>query len=590
MFSDFDSHKIIKRRSFFVILFSLIAFLIISVKLFVLQIINGDVYKKKSKANRISTIITPPTRGDIFDSNKNLVAGTISSYNFVIYKYLNKEYSKELIDFKNIVVSELDLNEINNNLLKANSYSLFHIFKNAKWDQIVNFEKNRILFSSIKIIETKKRYYPNKNFSQIIGYLSAANNSIKEFSKGAFHIEKYYDNYLTGQPGKIYNEVNAYGKIVREISNSPSTKGSDIVLTINSDLQNYCQNIIPKDKKGSIVVMKVVDGSILSLNSNPTFNSQIFEDRNSKEINNYFANINNPMFNRAFSGFYPPGSVFKTLPALLGLEKGIIDQKSSFTCNGFTSIGSRNYYCWKKGGHGNVNLNKAIKESCDVYFFELAKKINIDDLSLLAKDFGYSQKYPIGLSNELPGLIPNKKWKKSKLNEGWYPGDTLITCIGQGANQVSPLQLAVHFNSIISGGVYPSPNIIRGHKPKMLGRPINPSYQKIILDALNAVVNDPRGTANKLVINNPNFLTIGGKTGTSQVIRIKESSREDDLYKEMQKDQLEKFKDHSVFVGYGPVQNPKYIASVLIEHGGGGSTLAAPIAHKVLNHVSKLDV
>jgi penicillin-binding protein 2 len=395
---------------------------------------------------------------------------------------------------------------------------------------------------------------------------------------------------LKGFPGKTFNEVNAYGKIVRQISLEPSIKGSDLHLTINSKLQNFCQDIIPINKKGSVVVLNSQDGSILSLNSNPTFNSQDFENRDSEKISSFLNDENKPLFNRAFSGFYPPGSVFKPLPALLGLEKGLINETTEFLCKGHSSIGSRNYYCWKKGGHGKVNLKKGIKESCDVYFYELAKLINIDDLSSLATEMGFNQKYLIGLSNAKSGLVPNKKWKRKTYDESWFPGETLITCIGQGANQVSPLQLATYYSSIINGGLFPKPRILKNQSVEFLGRKINEKFHKILLNALNSVVNEVGGTANKLFRDNPNYIKIAGKTGTSQVISIKESDREDDLYKEKQKEQLEKFKDHSVFVGYGPVDNPKYIASVIIENGGSGSSLAAPLAHEILNFAEKNNV
>ena len=589
MNSNFDSSKIIKRRSFLAIIIAFLFFLIISVRLFFLQIIRGDTYKKKSKENRISTKITPPSRGDIFDTRGLLVAGTISNYSFVVYKYLNKNYDFEIKQFSKII-KPVNYELLKDKLSKSNSYKPFFLLKNISWNTIVDFEKNKFRFSSIKILETKKRYYPHKNFSQIIGYMSDSQTSLNAFPKGAFHIEKSYNDTLKGFPGKTFNEVNAYGKIVRQISLEPSIKGSDLHLTINSKLQNFCQDIIPVNKKGSVVVLNSQDGSILALNSNPTFNSQDFENRDSDKISTFLNDENKPLFNRAFSGFYPPGSVFKPLPALLGLEKGLINETTEFFCKGYSSIGSRNYYCWKKGGHGKVNLKKGIKESCDVYFYELAKSINIDDLSSLATEMGFNQKYSIGLSNAKPGLVPNKKWKRKTYDESWFPGETLITTIGQGANQVSPLQLATFYSSIINGGVYPKPRILKNQSIEFLGRKINENFHNILLNALNSVVNEAGGTANKLFRDNPSYIKIAGKTGTSQVVSIKESDREDDLYKEKQKEQLEKFKDHSVFVGYGPVDNPKYIASVIIENGGSGSSLAAPLAHEILNFAEKNNV
>ena len=575
-----DSIKIFNRRSFIITSISLIIGLIVSIRLFSLQILNNSFYQKKSAQNKVSIKATPPLRGDIFDSNKNLVAANSSLYEFAIYKNLNKNYLNEVDQLNSLIDLELNIPNISKQLQSFNSYTPF-ILSRANWEQIVKFEKNKFLFTSIKIIESKKRFYPHKNLSQIIGYIGKSSDSAELYPKGIFHLEKTFDDHLQGKPGKIFNEVNSRGKIIREIAIEEPIKGKSLDLTINLKLQNFAQSILPSSNKGSIVVLNRFDGSILSMNSNPTYDAQIFEDRDNNVINSIFNDPEKPLLNRAFTGFYPPGSVFKPIPTLLGLKKNIIDENSEIICTGSTSLADRNYYCWKKGGHGRVNLKKAIKESCDCYFYELAKKINIDDLSDLATSLGLNITYNIGLSNAQKGLIPNKKWKKTYLDQGWYQGETLITCIGQGYNLTSPLQLANLYSAILNGGKFPYPRLVKEEPVRYLGEALNSNHQKIILNALKAAVQEPSGTAYKLNIDNPNFVKIGGKTGTSQVIRIKEEDREDDLYKT--KEIEDKFKDHSVFVGYAPIEDPKYIASVIIENGGSGSAVAAPIAHKVLN-------
>jgi len=575
-----DSIKIFNRRSFIITFISLIIGLIVSIRLFSLQILNNSFYQKKSAENKVSIKATPPLRGDIFDSNKNLVAANSSLYEFAIYKNLNKNYLNEVDQLNSLIDLELNIPNISKQLQSFNSYTPF-ILSRANWEQIVKFEKNKFLFTSIKIIESKKRFYPHKNLSQIIGYIGKSSDSAELYPKGIFHLEKTFDDHLQGKPGKIFNEVNSRGKIIREIAIEEPIKGKSLDLTINLKLQNFAQSILPSSNKGSIVVLNRFDGSILSMNSNPTYDAQIFEDRDNNVINSIFNDPEKPLLNRAFTGFYPPGSVFKPIPTLLGLKKNIIDENSEVICTGSTSLADRNYYCWKKGGHGRVNLKKAIKESCDCYFYELAKKINIDDLSDLATSLGLNITYNIGLSNAQKGLIPNKKWKKTYLDQGWYQGETLITCIGQGYNLTSPLQLANLYSAILNGGKFPYPRLVKEEPVRYLGEALNSNHQKIILNALKAVVQESSGTAYKLNIDNPNFVKIGGKTGTSQVIRIKEEDREDDLYKT--KEIEDKFKDHSVFVGYAPIEDPKYIASVIIENGGSGSAVAAPIAHKVLN-------
>lgn len=575
-----DSIKILNRRSFIITTIGLILSLIVSIRLFSLQILNFNFYQKKSVENKVAVKATAPLRGDIFDNEKNLVAANASLYEFVIYKNLNKNYMDEVSKLNKLIKLDLKISNILEKLKSFNAYTPF-ILSRANWQQIVEFEKNKFLFTSIKIIESKKRYYPHKNLSQIIGYMGKSSDDKHLYPKGVFHLEKTYNELLQGRPGKILNEVNSRGKVIREISIEEPIKGNSLELTINLKLQNYAQSVLPLSNKGSIVVLNRFDGSILSMNSNPTFDAQVFEDRDNDTINSLLNDPEKPLFNRAFTGFYPPGSVFKPIPALLGLKKNMINEKTEVFCSGSTSLADRNYYCWKKGGHGKVNLKKAIKESCDCYFYELAKKINIDDLSDLATNLGLNNTYNIGLSNAQKGLIPNKKWKKSNLEQGWYQGETLITSIGQGYNLTSPLQLASMYSALLNGGKFPSPKLIKNEPSKYLGEELNPNDQKAILNALKAAVQEPSGTAYKLNLDNPNFVKIGGKTGTSQVVRIKEEDREDDLYKT--KEIEDRFKDHSVFVGYAPIDEPKYIASVIIENGGSGSAVAAPIAHKVLN-------
>ena len=575
-----DSIKILNRRSFIITTIGLILSLIVSIRLFSLQILNFNFYQKKSVENKVAVKATAPLRGDIFDNEKNLVAANASLYEFVIYKNLNKNYMDEVSKLNKLIKLDLKISNILEKLKSFNAYTPF-ILSRANWQQIVEFEKNKFLFTSIKIIESKKRYYPHKNLSQIIGYMGKSSDDKHLYPKGVFHLEKTYDELLQGRPGKILNEVNSRGKVIREISIEEPIKGNSLELTINLKLQNYAQSVLPLSNKGSIVVLNRFDGSILSMNSNPTFDAQVFEDRDNDTINSLLNDPEKPLFNRAFTGFYPPGSVFKPIPALLGLKKNMINEKTEVFCSGSTSLADRNYYCWKKGGHGKVNLKKAIKESCDCYFYELAKKINIDDLSDLATNLGLNSTYNIGLSNAQKGLIPNKKWKKSNLEQGWYQGETLITSIGQGYNLTSPLQLASMYSALLNGGKFPSPKLIKNEPSKYLGEELNPNDQKAILNALKAAVQEPSGTAYKLNLDNPNFVKVGGKTGTSQVVRIKEEDREDDLYKT--KEIEDRFKDHSVFVGYAPIDEPKYIASVIIENGGSGSAVAAPIAHKVLN-------
>ena len=342
-----DSIKILNRRSFIIIIVGAILSFIVSLRLFSLQVINFNFYKKKSVENKLSIKLTPPLRGDIYDSKKNLIAGSSSLYEFAVFKNLSKDHFQEIKKLDSLINLNLNFEEISKRLKKYNEYSGFSLTR-ASWEQIVEFEKNKFLFNSIKIIESKKRYYPYQNFSQIIGYMGQPTQSSELYSKGVFHLEKSYEKHLKGTPGKIFSEVNAKGKTIREISIEKSIKGNDLDLTLDLSLQNYAQSQLPRNKKGSIVVISVSDGSILSMNSNPTFDAQIFEDRVNNKIQDLLNDDQKPLFNRAFSGFYPPGSVFKPISALVGLQRNLIDPQKEVFCKGHSSLGDRNYYCWKK--------------------------------------------------------------------------------------------------------------------------------------------------------------------------------------------------------------------------------------------------
>jgi penicillin-binding protein 2 len=326
-----DSIKILNRRSFIITTIGLILSLIVSIRLFSLQILNFNFYQKKSVENKVAVKATPPLRGDIFDNEKNLVAANASLYEFVIYKNLNKNYMDEVSNLNKLINLDLKISNISEKLKSFNSYTPF-ILSRANWQQIVEFEKNKFLFTSIKIIESKKRYYPHKNLSQIIGYMGKSSDGEYLYPKGVFHLEKTYDELLQGKPGKIFNEVNSRGKVIREISIEEPIKGNSLELTINLKLQNYAQSVLPLSNKGSIVVLNRFDGSILSMNSNPTYDAQVFEDRDNETINSLLNDPEKPLLNRAFTGFYPPGSVFKPIPALLGLKKNMINEKTEVFC------------------------------------------------------------------------------------------------------------------------------------------------------------------------------------------------------------------------------------------------------------------
>ena len=381
--------------------------------------------------------------------------------------------------------------------------------------------------------------------------------------------------------------MNSVGREIREISKQSSAKGKDINLTIDSSLQKFIHKELHNHKAGSIVVIEINSGEIIAMASTPNFDpNSIIKQPN----NDYWKSINSnelsPLTNRSIQGLYSPGSTFKMIVALAALKKGVIDFNQTAFCKGKIEFGDRLYHCWKTLGHGNMNIENAIKQSCDVFFYELSKKVGIDSIAILAKEFGLGQIYDFGFHNEKKGIIPSKKWKKENYQENWYVGETLIAAIGQGYVLSTPLQLAVMIARIASNGKKIEPSIYKSTKKKEFKKiNLQGKYFELVNNALYGVVNEQKGTAFK---SKSDLYKFSGKTGTSQVkkITIKEREKEDFRKKEKKW----KNRDHAIFVGYMPSKQPKYAVSVIVEHGGSGASVAAPIAKNIFDYLHKLKI
>ena len=336
---------------------------------------------------------------------------------------------------------------------------------------------------------------------------------------------------------------------------------------------------------GSVVVLDINTGEIISMVSIPDYNPNlIIKKPNSVYWSEILNNSHAPLINRSIQGLYAPGSTFKMIVALAGLQKGVISTKDSVFCEGKIDFGNRPYHCWKTNGHGKTNLLRAIKESCDVYFYELSKKIGIDDIAKMAKEFGLGQVSDLGFENEKKGIIPSKKWKKETIKESWYAGETLNSAIGQGYTLSTPLQLAVMTARIASNGKKIQPSIFKKDLANEFENiNVKNNHIDLIKKGMFKVVNEQKGTAFK---SRSNLITFSGKTGTSQVKKITLEERESEDFRK--KELSWKNKDHALFVGYMPSKNPKYAISVVIEHGGSGASVAAPIAREIFDFIHKL--
>jgi len=583
----------INRRTFFLYLMKLSFFSVVGWRLYNIQIADSKKYKTLSKSNQIDLEIIFPLRGEILDRNNNLLATNKKVFDLYIIPEKTDSIKTTLDNLSNYTpIKFTKRRKIIELSKKIKKFEKIKVSENIDWETLEKVEANRINLPGIYIEQDYMRIYPKGDFfSHIIGYINKPNQldlSLPYISKmpnldiGKDGIEKTFNDILVGKPGQREIEVNSYGRILREISRKNSTKGQNIKLTIDNRVQEYAQNLLKSHRAGSIVLMNAQNGEIISMVSTPSYNSNKIIQKPNKDywdklINNDLA----PLTFRAIQGLYSPGSTFKMIVAIAALKYGIINKESKIFCEGKIEFGDRLYHCWKSKGHGNMNIIDGIKESCDVFFYELAKKLGIDRIAEVAEDFGLGQIYDFELANQKKGIVPSKKWKKNNKNENWYAGETLISGIGQGFVLATPLQLAVMTSIIASDGKLIKPSLTF-NKNNFKTNTMYAKEIKIVKNAMFKVVNEYKGTAFNSKLNDISF---SGKTGTSQVTKITLSERESEDFRK--KEIAWKNRDHALFVGYMPSEKPKYAISVIIEHGGSGASTAAPIANQIFNYVNK---
>ena len=589
--------SLFNRRTFILFSLKFSLFSALGWRLYNIQILDSSKYKTLSERNQIDLEIIFPVRGKIYDRNNILIASNEKVYDLYLIPENTKSINNTLKALSKFI--EIDFKKIRKIIelsAKVKRFEKIKIVENISWDTLEKIETNKYNLEGIFIVEDYLRVYPyHEVFSHLLGYISKPNQKelalpfiakMPNLDIGKGGLEKSFNPVLVGKAGQREIEVNSNGRIIREISKINSIKGEEVSLSIDSRIQEYAINLLKSYRAGSINVINIKNGEILCMASTPTYDpNKIIQKPNKTYWDSVLANSLSPLTNRSIQGLYSPGSTFKMIVAIAALKHGIINTSSTHTCEGKIKFGDRLYHCWKTKGHGEMNVNDAIKQSCDVFFYEVSKKLGIDKIAKVAEDFGLGQIYDISLPNQKKGIIPSKKWKKNKIGESWYAGETLISGIGQGFVLTNPFQLAVMTSIIASDGKIIEPTILKNKKTSFK---INDKYSKeikIIKKAMFAVVNENKGTAYKSRLEDIKF---AGKTGTSQVRRISLSERESDDFRE--KEQEWKNRDHALFVGYIPHDDPKYAISVIIEHGGSGASTAAPIAKQVFNYINKLDV
>ena len=585
------------RRTFFLFLLKLSLFTAVGWRIYNIQILDSSKYETLSKKNQIDLEIIFPLRGKIFDRNNILIADNEKVYDV----YLIPENTKSINNTLNSLSKFIDIDFAKRRKIieltsKVKKFEKIKIFENISWSILEKIETNKYNLEGIFIAEDHLRIYPYKEvFSHLLGYISKPNQkelSLPFISKmpnldiGKEGLEKSFNPLLVGKAGQREIEVNSTGRVIREISKVDSIQGKELHLSLDSRIQEYAVNLLQSYRAGSINVINIKNGEILCMASTPTYDpNKIIKKPNKEYWDSILSNSLSPLTNRSLQGLYSPGSTFKMIVAIAALKYGVISSKSTHSCSGKIEFGDRLYHCWKTNGHGKMDVTNAITQSCDVFFYEISKKLGIDKIAKVAEDFGLGQIFDISMPNQKKGIIPSKKWKKTTLGESWYAGETLISGIGQGFVLTSPFQLAVMTSIIASDGKIVEPTIL---KSKNINFKTNSKYSdeiKIVKKAMFNVVNVNKGTAFKSRLQDVKF---SGKTGTSQVRSISLSERESDEFRK--KEQEWKNRDHALFVGYIPYDDPQYAISVIIEHGGSGASTAAPIAKQVFNYIHKLNL
>ena len=629
--NNLDKNKTINRRLFILGTAKAGLLGLITSRLYNLQISEKKKYELLSDKNRFREWKTPPKRGVITDFYNNVIADNKRVYQVHLSLDETKDFNNSIFKLKNIInLSDDELSKIYEKKQKIKPWDTIVVSENLSWEKFSKLNLYLHQIEGAKPVLSTSRYYPYSNdLVHIVGYVGDASpddiiknkkiekNFVPGLKVGKIGIENSTDQILIGNYGIKRYEVNSSGKKIKEISYKKETQGENLRTTIDIEAQKLAQKLL-ENKAGSICAMDIYSGEIIAMASSPTYDPNKFTyGINKKDWNEIKNNKLRPLVNKSIAGLYSPGSTIKPLVALAALEYGIINPNLKIKCKGHDhpyELYGQKYHCWKKNGHGIMSLRNAIKQSCDIYFYEVARLLGVDRLSIIAKRYGLGSKVLENIfSEEKKGLVPSTKWKKQVLEQSWYLGETVITGIGQGYIQTTPLQLCLMTAQLANGGFKIKPNIIYNsnfnyeeilskiesekNKPSkaniLKDKNINlyeklyknPKNIKIVLDAMYGSTNEQFGTSFRSRHVDKKY-RYAGKTGTSQVRRITDKDRELDL----DTSEIEyKNRDHALFVAFAPYDKPKYAISVLGEHGGSGSKAAAPLANKLIKKIIDRD-
>ena len=564
-----------------------------------MQIEQADHFRLLAEENRINIRLIPPARGLIFDRNGLPIAANEQNYRVVMVREDAGDVGEVLERLTKIV--PLDPEELARAMEEMQRRSPFvpvTIADRLTWDDVARVNINAPALPGISAEVGLSRMYPwGADMGHVVGYVGPVSDydlsriddqdpllQIPKFQIGKTGAENKLEHDLRGSAGTKRIEVNAIGRVMRELDRKEGTSGADVQLTIDARLQTYVQARLEGESAGAVVI-DLENGDLRAVASAPTFDPNLFvrgiSSKNWRDLNE---NIYRPLAAKAVQGTYPPGSTFKMVTALAALEDGKVTAEETIRCRGYVEVSGTRFHCWKRAGHGNVNLHESLKQSCDCYYYEIGQRVGIDKIAEMARKLGLGVRHELPLSAVAAGLAPDKAWKAEVRGEDWRIGDTVNASIGQGYVLASPLQLAVMTARIATGREI-TPRLVRAidgvEQPSGLGpdQGINENHLRRIRESMSDVINNSRGTAYGSRITDET-MRMAGKTGTSQVRRITAEERARGVINNA--DLPWERRDHALFVSFAPVENPKYAIALIVEHGGGGSAAAAPIARDIM--------
>jgi|TARA_B100001540_G_scaffold162100_1_gene143447 penicillin-binding protein 2 len=612
--------KLISRRMFILNAAKAAVFFGIFGRLVSLQINEANKYKTLSDKNRFREWKLAPQRGIIRDFFNREIASNEKVYQLHITPENSPNLETLFFRLKTILnLTDKRIFFLKRKMAKQKPWEPIIVSDNLTWSEFSRINLFLHELPGVEPVVSVARLYPDTSAAHLVGYVSQVSQKdlqkklyLKDMSVGIAvgktGLENKLDENIIGKVGFQRYEVNAFGKRIKQIKVDPGKAGENFRTTIDLDVQKFTAETI-KEKAASVCVMDIYNGDIITLASSPSFDPNSFVHGIDKKYwEQLISNEKKPLNNKAISGLYPPGSTIKTIVALSALENDVWNPKKYITCTGLTELYGEKFHCWKKKGHGPMNMRSAIQRSCDVYFYEVARILGVDRLSETAKKFGLGKKVLDGFIEEREGVVPNTAWKRKYIGKSWYLGETLHSGIGQGYFQSTPLQLCLMTAQIANGGFEIKPRVLINENKNKLReyikfknenpndplpidmlvsnfdlKPLFRNQENInfVKDAMFAATNEAGGTSYRSRLNEKRFM-FAGKTGSSQVKRFTEEQRELEV---KQEDIVYKDRDHALFVAFAPVSDPKYAISVVVEHGGSGSSAAAPIAKKVIKKV-----